>query len=59
MGAQTVDAFVAIPDQDKLLADITALRKQYYSRSAANDSSQIGNLKGWLNRVDDCLKVSV
>jgi len=56
MGAQTVDALVAVPDQDKLLSDITALRKEYYNQLVANDPSQTVNLKGWINRVDDCLR---
>ena len=56
MGAQTVDALVAVPDQDKLLSDITALRKEYYNQLVANAPSQTVNLKGWINRVDDCLR---
>jgi lysozyme family protein len=59
MGPQTVDALVEVPDQDKLLEDITALRKDYYNQLVANDPSQIVNLKGWLNRVNDCLTVSI
>lgn len=59
MGAQTVDALVAVPNQDKLLSDITALRKEYYNQLVANDPSQTVNLKGWINRVDDCLRVGI
>ena len=59
MGSQSVNTLVSISDQDKLLSEITALRKQYYNKLVENDASQIVNLRGWLNRVDDCLKVSI
>ncbi|WGS51549.1 lytic transglycosylase domain-containing protein [Paraburkholderia sp. D15] len=59
MGPQTVNALVSVPDQDKLLSDITTLRKAYYNQLVVNDPSQIVYLQGWLNRVDDCLTVSI
>ncbi|MEW6344893.1 MAG: glycosyl hydrolase 108 family protein [Paraburkholderia sp.] len=59
MGKQTVDAMNAISDQETLLQDITSIRRQYYTNLTIKDSRQIGNLKGWLNRVNDCLQVKV
>ncbi|WP_322011708.1 glycoside hydrolase family 108 protein, partial [Paraburkholderia sp. J12] len=59
MGKQTIDAINAIVDQESLLQDIAAIRRQYYTNLTIKDPGQIGNLKGWLNRVNDCLQVQV
>ncbi len=59
MGKQTVDAINAIPDQEALLQDIASIRCQYYTNLTIKDPGQTGNLKGWLNRVNDCLQVRV
>ncbi|SEK11205.1 glycoside hydrolase family 108 protein [Paraburkholderia diazotrophica] len=59
MGKQTVNAINAIPDQEALLQDIASIRRRYYTNLTIKDPGQIGNLKGWLNRVNDCLQVQV
>ncbi|OUL84267.1 muramidase [Paraburkholderia hospita] len=59
MGKQTVDAINAAPDQQALLQDIASIRRQYYTNLTIKDSTQIGNLKGWLSRVNDCLQVQI
>jgi lysozyme family protein len=57
MGAETVDALNQVANQDSLLQEIADLRRQYYTNLTVKDKTQIVNLKGWLNRVDSCLKV--
>jgi lysozyme family protein len=59
MGKQTVDAINAAPDQQALLQDIASIRRPYYTNLTIKDSTQIGNLKGWLSRVNDCLQVKI
>ncbi|WP_415913960.1 putative peptidoglycan-binding domain-containing protein [Paraburkholderia sp. J76] len=58
-GKQTVDAINAAPDQEALLDDIASIRRQYYTNLTIKNPGQIGNLKGWLNRVSDWLQVQV
>ncbi|BBU27058.1 hypothetical protein BTHE68_07920 [Burkholderia sp. THE68] len=55
MGNQTVQAINGIVDQEALLNEIADLRKQYYTALTLRNSSQLVFLRGWLNRVDDCL----
>lgn len=57
MGQQTVQAINAINDQDALLNEIANLRKQYYTNITVKNHSQLVFLRGWHNRVDDCLNV--
>ncbi|MGF6604095.1 hypothetical protein P3T23_008850 [Paraburkholderia sp. GAS448] len=59
MGNQTDNAINSIADQEALLQDIASIRRQYYTNIAIKDAGQIGNLKGWLNQVNDCLQVQV
>jgi hypothetical protein len=59
MGAKTVNAINSVLDQDQLLQDIALIRRQYYNNLAVQDVTQIANLKGWLNRVNDCLQVNI
>lgn len=63
IGPQTIQALNAVSDQTALLNDITRIRKNYYTALAFNpDGRQSKNykfLKGWLNRVDDCLQVNL
>ncbi|SAK74121.1 glycoside hydrolase family 108 protein [Caballeronia ptereochthonis] len=59
MGESTVDALNKIDDQDTLLNEIADLRRQYYTNITVKNQYQIVFLKGWLNRVDDCLNVRV
>jgi hypothetical protein len=59
MGAKTVNAINSVLDQDQLLQDIALIRRQYYSNLAVQDVTQIANLKGWLNRANDCLQVNI
>ncbi|AXF22845.1 hypothetical protein CUJ89_20290 [Burkholderia pyrrocinia] len=59
MGSETVAALNNVQDQDALLQDIAEIRRQYYTNLTINDSTQLANLKGWLNRVNDCLRVSI
>ncbi|WP_081298556.1 putative peptidoglycan-binding domain-containing protein [Gilliamella apicola] len=53
----------SISDQDRLLTRITVIRREYYTNLALKeDGTHTKNyvfLNGWLNRVDDCLKVKI
>ena len=53
----------SISDENRLLTRITEIRRQYYTSLAIKkDGTHTKNyvfLKGWLNRVDDCLKVKI
>lgn len=58
IGSKTIEALNNVHDQDKLLTRIAEIRKQYYTDLTFTDgkkNSQDVFLKGWLNRVDDCL----
>lgn len=51
-----------IGDQTQLLNRIADVRKDYYCSLTVTDgkpNAQVKFLKGWINRVDDCLKVVV
>lgn len=59
IGPKTIEAINNVEDQDKLLTRIAEIRKQYYINLTYTDgvkNSQDVFLKGWLNRVDDCLE---
>jgi len=51
-----------IDNQEQLLNRIADVRKDYYRSLTVTDgkpNAQVKFLKGWINRVDDCLNVSV
>lgn len=64
-----------VDDQDDLLINLTKLRKEYYTsltyktnkdgtfkkdeKGEMIKTSNYKFLKGWLNRVDDCLKIKL
>ncbi|GAA4152133.1 hypothetical protein GCM10022217_06670 [Chryseobacterium ginsenosidimutans] len=58
IGSKTIEAINNAHDQDKLLTRLAEIRKQYYTDltfTKGKKNSQDVFLKGWLNRVDDCL----
>ncbi|WP_312078749.1 putative peptidoglycan-binding domain-containing protein [Chryseobacterium sp.] len=59
IGSLTVNAINSVEDQSKLFNRISEIRKEYYTDLAYNSdgtpSKNFKFLKGWLNRVDDCL----
>nr|WP_254640497.1 putative peptidoglycan-binding domain-containing protein [Burkholderia sp. GbtcB21] len=59
LGSNTIKAINAVQDQDQLLQDIAEIRRKYYKMLVDNDSSQVVFLKGWLDRVNDCLQVKL
>ncbi|WP_238610631.1 glycoside hydrolase family 108 protein [Candidatus Schmidhempelia bombi] len=63
MGKATALIINSLSEQDKLLTRITEIRKEYYTNLAIKkDGTHTKNhvfLKGWLNRVDDCLTVEI
>jgi len=62
MGKQTIQALNNVKNQEKLLQRITEIRKQYYKNLAYKNGQKTKLykfLKGWLHRVDDCLKVGL
>ncbi|WP_436883196.1 glycoside hydrolase family 108 protein [Enterobacter asburiae] len=51
-----------VEGQEQLLNRIAEVRKDYYRSLTITDgkqNSQVKFLKGWINRVDDCLKVVI
>lgn len=51
-----------IDNQEQLLDRIAVIRKEYYRSltiSNGEKNAQVKFLNGWLNRVDDCLKVVI
>lgn len=59
IGNQTVTAINSVKDQDKLLKRLSEIRKKYYTDLTYTDGEKNDQdvfLKGWLDRVDDCLK---
>ncbi|WP_232078714.1 glycoside hydrolase family 108 protein [Burkholderia multivorans] len=59
LGPSTIKAINEVQDQDQLLQDIADIRRKYYKMLVDNDSSQAVFLKGWLDRVNDCLQVKL
>ena len=74
-GENIAAAINNVKDQEKLLIDLTQLRKEYYKNLAYKTNkdgtfkkdekgdliktSNFKFLKGWLNRVEDCLKIKL
>ncbi|MHC5352249.1 glycoside hydrolase family 108 protein, partial [Metapseudomonas furukawaii] len=60
MGRKTIDAINSIMDQEYLGQRISESRKSYYTSLTVNrdgtTNAKIKFLKGWHNRVDDCLR---
>lgn len=59
IGNETINAINNIQEQDKLLKKLTEVRKKYYTDLTYTDGEKNDQdvfLKGWLDRVDDCLK---
>lgn len=53
-----------IDDQEELVSSIANIRKEYYRNLTINSKTGLPNknikfLKGWINRVNDCLEVSI
>lgn len=53
-----------IDDQEELVSSIADIRKEYYRSLTINSKTGLPNknikfLKGWINRVNDCLEVSI
>ncbi|WP_219434371.1 glycosyl hydrolase 108 family protein [Prevotella intermedia] len=59
IGSTTIDKINEIEDQKLLLDEIAIRRKKYYKSLVEKDPIQEINLKGWLNRVDDCLQRNI
>ncbi|TNV23012.1 hypothetical protein FH968_02930 [Buttiauxella sp. B2] len=62
MDDDMVHCINAIEDQGLLLTRIAEIRKDYYrslTTTNGEPNSQVRFLTGWLNRVDDCLRVSL
>lgn len=59
IGPKTIEALNNVQDQDKLLNRIAEIRKQYYTDLAydkkGKPTKNLKFLKGWHNRVDECL----
>mgnify|MGYP005609730243 CR=1 FL=1 len=54
--------YLKIEDQEKFLNRIAEIRKQYYTDltfTKGVKNSQVVFLKGWHNRVDDCLNIKL
>lgn len=52
----------AIEDQGQLLSRIAEIRKEYYRSLTITDgepNSQVRFLNGWINRVNDCLRIDI
>lgn len=52
----------AIEDQGQLLLRIAEIRKEYYRSLTITDgepNSQVRFLNGWINRVNDCLRIDI
>ncbi len=63
MGNQTIKAINAVSNQEQLLNNIAKTRKQYYYDLAhdnkGNRTKLYKFLKGWNNRVNDCIGVKI
>ncbi len=52
----------AIEDQEQLLLRIAEIRKAYYRSLSITDgvpNTQVRFLNGWINRVNDCLRIDI
>ncbi|MEG5552403.1 glycosyl hydrolase 108 family protein [Enterobacter wuhouensis] len=52
----------AIEDQGQLLSRIAEIRKEYYRSLTITDgepNNQVRFLNGWINRVNDCLRIDI
>lgn len=62
MGKRTIDAINSVEDQGLLVQRIAVARKRYYTALTVDKdgrpNAKVKFLKGWHNRVDDCLRVS-
>ncbi|WP_414451877.1 putative peptidoglycan-binding domain-containing protein [Burkholderia sp. 22PA0099] len=45
--------------QEVLLQDVAEIRRRYYENLVRNDLSQKVYLRGWINRVEDCLAADI
>lgn len=62
MDDDMINSINDIDNQEQLLNRIADIRKDYYRSLTVTDgkpNAQVKFLKGWINRVDDCLKVEV
>jgi len=59
MTEKTIDVLNNVTNQDRLLIRITEIRKQYYRNLTIYRPTNKKYLRGWLSRVDDCLKVEI
>ena len=59
IGSKTIEALNNVEDQDKLLNRISEIRKEYYTDlaydSKGKPTKNFKFLKGWHNRVEECL----
>jgi type VI secretion system secreted protein VgrG len=58
-GPKTIQAMNNVTDSDKLTNRIAEIRKDYYNNLAQTRPANAKFLKGWLNRVDNCLGVNI
>lgn len=64
IGNKTIEAINTIENQTELLNKIGKKRKEYYKnltidKKTGKENDQIKNLKGWENRVNDCLNQNI
>ena len=49
----------SVPDAGGLTQRISEIRKDYYENLVSDNPKNAVFLKGWLNRVDNCMKVDI
>ncbi|WP_417879842.1 putative peptidoglycan-binding domain-containing protein [Vibrio sp.] len=59
IGVDTINTINSISDQITLLKNLAEIRKDYYRKLVLNKPSNSVFLKGWLNRVNDCLEAVI
>ncbi|GAB7534248.1 hypothetical protein BGC_04530 [Burkholderia sp. 3C] len=59
MGEETISALNDVSSQEVLLQDVAEIRRRYYENLVRNDLSQKVYLRGWINRVEDCLAADI
>lgn len=59
IGPNTISAINSVEDQNLFLERVATIRRAYYRQLVVNDSRNERFIKGWLNRVEDCLNVSI